>query len=148
MNRRHFIALTGATTTATLAGCLGDSDTDSPEAVVEAYFEAESEEEQEDLLHPVTIADDEQGSITVNQVWSAENAEAEVIEEDIADDEIEAMMVGITDDEGVETLQNADTALVEVEVQPPDGLGELSEDFTAEALTATDNGDWKFVKQT
>lgn len=92
------------------------------------YFEAERRE-QGDLIHPLSITDDEQGSITVNQVWAAQNAKGEVIEGDI--DDIEAMLFGITD--GEETLQNADTALVEVK---PDELGG---DFAAEVLTATDD---------
>ena len=48
MNRRQFIAIAGTTTTVALAGCLGgDDDTDSPEAVVEAYAEEIGDDPEE-----------------------------------------------------------------------------------------------------
>lgn len=148
MYRRRYIAAVGTATTLALAGCIGgNGDTDSPEDVVEAYYEAEDEEDQEGLIHTVSIAQ-EGGAVTVQQVWAAQSVDAEVVEEDLSQEELENRLVPLFEPEDVETIAEGDTAIVEAEVDPPEFPGEeAAEPFDVTVLTAEEDGDWKFVMQ-
>lgn len=147
MERRRFVTTTASATAIALAGCLGGSDDphDSPDGVVEAYYEAEDEEEQEDLIHTVSIAQDG-GAVTVTQVWAADSVDAEVVEEDLSEEEV-ASYLGLFPEEDIATIAEGENALVEGTVDPPDFGGEESEEFDVTVLTAEEDGNWKFVMQ-
>ncbi len=149
MQRRQYIATVGTATVLGLAGCLGGngSGTDSPDGVVEAYYEAEDEDEQEDIIHSVSIAQ-EGGAATVTQVWAAESVDADVTEEDLSYDELETRLAPLFEPEAIETISEEEAALVEGEVDPPSFPGEDDmEPFDVEVLVAQEDGDWKFVMQ-
>lgn len=149
MRRRTYIATVGTATALALAGCVGgNGDMDSPEDVVEAYYEAEDEDDQEDLIHSISIAQ-EGGAVTVQQVWAAESVDAEVTDEDLSQEELENRLVPLFEPEDVETIGEGDTAIVEGEVDPPElpGEDEFGEPFDVTVLTAEEDGDWKFVMQ-
>ena len=138
MYRRTFIISASTVTTATLAGCMGSSATDSPESVTETYYEGESESEIEDVLHPESelgVSEEELEGIEFSV------SEVEVLEEDIDMDGLndEGLRPGTLDEDTFdEVASEEDVALVEAVVTINDEPDEIS----SLTLAATDDGDW------
>lgn len=152
MDRRTFIITTGAATAVGLAGCLGDSDTGSPEDVIEAGWDADDADEIEDLLHPDSPLEAQDSELTEEAEELEEDMDYEVTSIETIDDDVDSATL---EDEGL-TLHNMtmeelddvaadhDVALVEqtIEFEMEFEGQTMEEEEVNYTLTATDNGDW------
>lgn len=153
MDRRQFIVSAMGASTVSIAGCLGgsDSDSDGPESVVEAFYKAESEEEQEGIIHSTSpYHPDADGQFQGSIVLSAESVDTEVIEEDISDDELQSRVqthLGLAEGE-FDILREETVTIVEADIELPDFFAEEGngdDDWIQPVMTATEDGDWKVV---
>lgn len=151
MERREYIAVAGASLAVGLSGCLGGDDTDSPEDVAEAWYEAIDErdaDQLESLMHSETheeVEDDDMDELDEIE-YQVDVEDVEVVEEDLDSDEIADRFEDV-DSEDAETITDDDTAVVEVEIEEEfELLGETAEETsTDEVLTAEEDGDWLVV---
>jgi hypothetical protein len=176
MNRRRFLVTTSGLTLLATAGCSqlsgGDDDdsgsdgsngggeTDSPGAVVEAFYDLTNTVDEnsdpsevisrlQELSHSAspfsafTESDIDPGA---NSDVTVENVETEVTSEDLTADELE-QQYGLSrfetvEEDDVEAIAE-ENAVVEASLtQSGEGVEEGQEETTQEHLTATEGGEW------
>lgn len=147
MNRRTFVVTAGTAMAVSLAGCIGGGGSGgqgSPEAVVEAAFDAESEDEREELLHPESEMD-VSDSDEEDREWDYELAGTEITEEDIdgsyfeSQDDQTPTNLSIEDINAVAESETVTVVTATVEFQGPDGE---TQEVDSPMLTATSGGNW------
>lgn len=149
MDRRQFIIASAVATSAGLAGCLGDGDTDSPDSVVEAFYQAgfdQDHDEMERLLHPRSPIDPDDFDEEEESETELESVSAETLDDDIdpADlDERELRPLFLSDEEFESLAADEDVALVEITLE--ERFDDETHEETFTVIVATDNGDWRFV---
>lgn len=153
MQRRTFIAAAGASAAASIAGCSsilgggGDSDTESSEAVAEAFVEASYEgnsDEAEDLIHPeATFSDGNNQGGQSEFEGSVNSIETSVEVDDFTADDVteyEQNFITVSQETVSSVAENEELELVRttVEVESQGRTAEL-EIFV---LAATDGDEW------
>lgn len=155
MRRRTVLAVGGSAVVATLAGCLdsGDDRTESPEAVVEAWYELEDDggfadsdagDEMQELLHPESEL--QLGAALLTLAEMADVGDAEDLDVSIDAVEIDVVTESVDRDEwtGLEGIDDdADIALVEAAVQRSGAdVMDDERDVTESWIVATVDDDW------
>ena len=171
MRRRKFV-LAVSTLTLGVAGCLGggDGDTDSPETVVEAWYELEADaggrtvsnlqDDAEGLLHsesPILQslqAISQEQNETDEQDVSLDSVETALVQEDLSESDLDAEFPFVFNnpdsefaigDEGKVAIAE-ENALVEASVERSGAnVSEEERSTTDQWLTATEDGDWQLV---
>lgn len=155
MNRRQALAATGTAMALVLAGCLGDDENDdgtddgtftderfaSPEAVVEAYYETETEDEVSELLHSESErrANPPGEDVSVRPI-----SDASVVEENLSAEELGEFSLAVS--EGNLTLI-ADQHNAAVELRVELSLGDPDDTLEVDVrwLTAQESDGWRIV---
>lgn len=143
MRRRAFLTVAGTTAVISVAGCLGgdDDEFDTPGAVVEAYYETETEEETTELLHTestTVLAPPTEG-------FDIEPAgEPEIVAENLDEAELEAYVTH-TRRGGREVIADQNNAKIEMPVERVVNDDRFEE--TEEWIVAEDaeEGEWLIV---
>lgn len=147
MDRRTFVVTAGTATAVSLAGCIGGGGSDgqgSPEAVVEAAYDAESDDERENLIHPEAEMDASSGDEGDSE-WDFELVGTEIAEEDIdgsyfeSQDDQSPTNLSIEDINAVAESETVTVVTATVEFEGPDGD---TQEVDSPMLTATSDGDW------
>lgn len=145
MDRRQFMSVAGTATVITLAGCLGGSDTDSPESVAQAWMEAETAEDVEGIIHPESPHDpddfDEGEEVDVDDT-DFEIIGSEIEMENLDEDELAEEFPFLSQDT-IEAIADENNAIVGVDFEG-EFQGQSFED-TERVLTAEHEGDWLVV---
>jgi len=150
MERRQFIAATGATITTVLAGCLGNGETGDPESLFEALVEAQDSldyEAFEELQHSESVAEivDEEEEFEEGE-FSMELEDVDVSEEGLSVEEVQDMLPEL-DEGAADVVAEQENALVsgDVEINVEMFGEEIEETDTIEIIAAEEDGDWLMV---
>ena len=139
MQRRTVLTLTGALL---LAGCLGSTGRyDSPESVVEAYYDADDEADVAALMHTSARGyPDPPG----HGVAFEPTDDPEVIDEGLDASDLDGVVTVLGDD-ALETIAEGETARVRVSVEAEATAGDETVEAVADWIVAKEDDEWTIV---
>ena len=139
MQRRTVLALTGALL---MVGCLGGSSRyDSPESVVEAYYDAADEADVAALMHSTARG---YPNPPGDGIAFEPTDDPEVIDEGLDESTLDGE-VSVLGDDALETIAGAENARVRVSVEGTTPEGDETVEAVADWIVAEEDGEWTIV---